>query len=168
MMLSRFAAIGGVVFSLLSALYFAESPIAMRDRWSCCAKHSLNLEKMDAFSSTSILSSMRSKALPDDPLGHLGERLNSNVLDGVWWMDGNAGPEELVTFADAHFSTVEFQQYLILPTLDVEGGTWAYPDTILGRGNFVQQCVVDVRPKFVLDDTRTRLDKFLTHIAFSL
>ena len=47
-------------------------------------------------------------------------------------MDGNPGPEELVTMADGYVQTGAKPNpytWIYMPTLDLEGGTWAYPGT---------------------------------------
>ena len=52
--------------------------------------------------------------------------------------------------------TPEPYQWIHLTTLDLEGGTWAYPDNTLGRSLFVTQCVTDVNPELRFNEDETR------------
>ena len=155
-------AILGIGQGLLSGVYFREDLSTLLGRSRCCAGLSLELEKFDSRSSPSILSTMRSSENSDAPLGHDGERLVPNAFGGVWWMDGNPVDEVLLTMADAYYPTfpdipVGDDGILIkIPALDVEGGTWAYSNTLLGRMLFVNLCMLDTKPQMILNLNQTR------------
>lgn len=151
--------IGAVLgfFSIIFARLFTNRELFPdTDGYFCCAGISLQLEQMDVFSSASILDKMRWRAEPDAPLAHDGERLFPNIFDGVWWMHNNPAPEVLFTTADI-FSPPGDSNWRN-PTLDIEGGTWAYNDSPFGRILFTTQCNLDVRPKVVLTENNTRFD----------
>jgi len=73
-------------------------------------------------------------------------------------MDGNPAPEDLATFADAyHRDDFATTRRMKIPTIGLEGGTWTYPDNVLGRMFFMQNCIALNDPPFKLDETFTQL-----------
>jgi hypothetical protein len=77
-------AFAGVLFSLGGTWQYGQSIRENRDRYLCCARQSLQLEKMDALSSESIKSVMRSRAEPSEELAHDGTRYVNEVFQGIW------------------------------------------------------------------------------------
>jgi len=68
-------------------------------------------------------------------------------------MDGNEAAEVFFTTADLFRPSGDSN--FLNPTLDIEGGTWAYEDSIFGRALFIVQCDLDIRPRVVLDESTT-------------
>lgn len=118
----------------------------------CCREKLYQLQTMQPWDSSDLASKMRLENPGDStPLGQDGERIPTSLYDGLWWMDGNSAPEELVTFADAWYEDQEFDGEFRIPTLAIDGGTWSYQNDFYGRSLFMLQCVMGIAPYFLVD-----------------